>query len=125
MRRTWSRHCWPAGSTGEAARWAGASATWTTSLPTGVGDAGAGRAGSARLDIEHRPDRGFAGRDKSEGKQRTALLVAGLAGLGRIDAAHGRAAQPAAIGLGLGAQTGWTRLIDGAAAPAGRHGRWS
>lgn len=55
----------------------------------------------------------FAKRDKSEEKQRTALLVAGLAGLGRID--------PATVGrlsrqfrLGLGAKTSWTRLIDGA-----------
>lgn len=55
----------------------------------------------------------FADRDQSEGKQRTALLIAGLAGLGRIDAAtagrlNGR------YRLGLRAQTSWTRLIDGA-----------
>lgn len=55
----------------------------------------------------------FASRDQSEGKQRTALLVAGLAGLGRIDArAAGRLNRE--FRLGLGAQTGWTRLIDGA-----------
>ena len=55
----------------------------------------------------------FADRDQSEGKQRTALLVAGLAGLGRIDSATAgnlnRAYQ-----LGLAAETGWTRMIDGA-----------
>lgn len=56
----------------------------------------------------------FADRDKSAGRRRTGLLVAGLAGLGRIDAQtagrlNGR------YGLGLGRQTAWTRLIDGAA----------
>jgi len=55
----------------------------------------------------------FADRDRSEGKQRTALLVAGLAGMGRIDASlAGRLNR--AYDLGLGAQTGWTRMIDGA-----------
>ena len=55
----------------------------------------------------------FADRDQSEGKHRTALLVAGLTGLGRIS--------PAAAGrlnskyrLGLQAETNWSRLIDGA-----------
>ena len=33
----------------------------------------------------------FIDRDDSEGKKRSALLVAGLAGLGRIDAGHARA----------------------------------
>ena len=55
----------------------------------------------------------FADRDPSEGKQRTALLVAGLVGLGRIDAVT--AGQLSGeYRLGLGAQTPWTRLIDGA-----------
>ncbi len=55
----------------------------------------------------------FADRDQSEGKQRTALLVAGLAGLGRIDAnVAGRLNQE--YQLGLGVQTGWTAMIDGA-----------
>ena len=55
----------------------------------------------------------FADRDESNGRQRTALLVAGLAGLGRIDArTAGRLNQQ--YRLGLAAQTGWTRLIDGA-----------
>ena len=44
--------------------------------------------------------------------QRTALLVAGLAGLGRIDAATaGRLNRD--YRLGLGVETSWTRLIDG------------
>jgi len=55
----------------------------------------------------------FADRDQSENKQRTALLVAGLAGLGRIDAATaGRLNR--SYQLGLAAETGWTRMIDGA-----------
>ncbi len=55
----------------------------------------------------------FADRDQSEGKQRTALLIAGLVGLGRIDAnTAGRLNRQ--YQLGLGAQTSWTRFIDGA-----------
>lgn len=55
----------------------------------------------------------FAGRDDSEGRHRTALLVAGLAGLGRIDA--NTAGQfNREYRLGLGGETGWTRMIDGA-----------
>ena len=55
----------------------------------------------------------FADRDTSEGKQRTALLIAGLAGLGRIDAATaGQLSRE--YRLGLGGETSWTRLIDGA-----------
>ena len=55
----------------------------------------------------------FADRDQSEGKQRTALLVAGLAGLGRIDAATAGQLNRT-YQLGLAAETGWTRMIDGA-----------
>jgi hypothetical protein len=55
----------------------------------------------------------FADRDQSDDRQRTALLVAGLAGLGRIDAATaGRLNSQ--YRLGLGVETGWTRMIDGA-----------
>lgn len=55
----------------------------------------------------------FADRDQSEGKQRTALLVAGLVGLGRIDAeTAGQLNRD--YRLGLGGETGWTRMIDGA-----------
>lgn len=55
----------------------------------------------------------FADRDDSEGKHRTALLIAGLAGLGRINAQEaGKLSRD--YELGLGAETSWTRLIDGA-----------
>lgn len=56
----------------------------------------------------------FADRDSSTGKHRTALLVAALAGLGRIDAkVAGQLNQK--FGLGLDRRTSWTGLIDGAA----------
>lgn len=53
----------------------------------------------------------FADRDQSEERHRTALLVACLAGLGRIDAdTAGRLNR--SYRLGLGAETSWTRMID-------------
>ncbi len=64
-------------------------------------DLGGGRLGS------------FISRDESAGKQRSALLVAGLAGLGRISgSAAGQLSQR--HGLGLGGRSQWTRMIDGA-----------
>ena len=98
----------------EAARWAPvigdlddqqADAVWAM-LALGAPDAG-----PLGVDVSRIED--FADRDQSEGKQRTALLIAGLAGLGRIDAAEaGRLSRQ--YRLGLGAETNWTRLIDGA-----------
>ncbi len=56
---------------------------------------------------------GFIDRDDSSGHQRSALLVAGLAGLGRISTgAAGKLSQR--YGLGLGGKSEWTRYIDGA-----------
>jgi hypothetical protein len=72
---------------------------------------GAPNGASPGIDASRIED--FADRDQSEGKQRTALLIAGLAGLGRIDAREaGRLSRE--YELGLGAETSWTRLIDGA-----------
>jgi hypothetical protein len=98
----------------EAARWARVlgemddqpgDAVWAM-LALGAPDA-------TSLGIDANRIEDFADRDQSEGKQRTALLVAGLAGLGRIDAATaGRLNRD--YQLGLAAQTGWTKLIDGA-----------
>jgi hypothetical protein len=67
-----------------------------------VADVGTGRIGA------------FIRRDKSPNKVRSALLVAGLAGLGRIstDAAN---SLNRSYGLGLGTTTSWTRMIDAAA----------
>lgn len=98
----------------EAARWARVlgdmddepgDAVWAM-LALGAPDAGPLGIGSSRIEE-------FADRDQSEGKQRTALLIAGLAGLGRIDAnTAGRLNRE--YQLGMGAETGWTRMIDGA-----------
>jgi hypothetical protein len=71
------------------------------------------------LTIDRSRIEDFADRDTSSGKVRTRLLVAGLAGLGRIDAqVAGRLNQQ--YGLGLDRKTGWTGLIDGAAMRASR-----
>ena len=57
----------------------------------------------------------FIRRDQSPDRLRSAFLVAGLAGLGRIstDTANSFNRQ---FGLGLGRTTSWTRIIDSAAA---------
>ncbi len=68
---------------------------------------------TSSLEINASRIEDFADRDQSERKQRTALLVAGLAGLGRIDAAAAGKLNRE-YRLGLRAETGWTRLIDGA-----------
>jgi hypothetical protein len=65
-------------------------------------------AGTSRLS-------GFIGRDKSEGKLRSALLVAGLAGLGRISTDTANSLNRR-YGLGLGQVTSWSKIIDAAAA---------
>jgi hypothetical protein len=56
----------------------------------------------------------FIRRDNSKDKMRSALLIAGLAGLGRLstDAANSINRR---YGLGLGRTTNWTRMIDSAA----------
>ena len=56
----------------------------------------------------------FIRRDKSKDKLRSALLVAGLAGLGRIST-DGANSLNRRYGLGLGRTTGWTRIVDAAA----------
>jgi hypothetical protein len=57
----------------------------------------------------------FIRRDKSPQKVRSALLVAGLAGLGRISTETANSLNRR-YGLGLGATTSWTRSIDDSAA---------
>lgn len=52
--------------------------------------------------------------DKSDDKYRTGLLIAGLAGLNRIDRDTINSLS-SSYELGLGEQTSWTRMIDGAA----------
>ncbi|MBA3730157.1 MAG: hypothetical protein H0W92_05065, partial [Sphingomonas sp.] len=73
-----------------------------------------GMAEPGDLTIDQGRIEDFAKRDTSDGKRRTGLLVAGLAGLGRIDAqVAGRL--NARYRLGLERKTKWTELIDGAA----------
>ena len=69
--------------------------------------------GCVILDLTFSRINAFIGRDDSLGKQRSALLVAGLAGLGRID---GRTAARLSSrhGLGLDHRTGWSEVIDAA-----------
>jgi hypothetical protein len=57
----------------------------------------------------------FIDRDSSENKKRSALLVAGLAGLGRIDE-ETASRLSSRNGLRVGNRTLWTRVIDRAAA---------
>lgn len=103
-----------AGFDRQAARWAGAI--------DGMDDANADKcwamlalgAPEARgIDLRIGRINAFISRDKSAGKQRSALLVAGLAGLGRID---GRTAGRlnSRHGLGIGRRTDWSNMIDAA-----------
>jgi hypothetical protein len=57
---------------------------------------------------------GFIRRDNSPNKVRSAFLVAGLAGLGRISADTANSLNRR-YGLGLGRSTSWTRMIEAAA----------
>ena len=57
---------------------------------------------------------GFISRDQSANKVRSALLVAGLTGLGRISTSTANSLNKR-YDLGLGHSTGWTRIIDSAA----------
>lgn len=66
---------------------------------------------SAGLDLSFGRIAAFIDRDKSPGRQRSALLVAGLAGLGRIDARMAGRLN-SRYDLGLNRRTGWTNLID-------------
>jgi hypothetical protein len=66
------------------------------------------------LDLSFGRINSFISRDKSRGKKRSALLVAGLAGLGRIDGSSADRLNRR-HGLGIGRRTRWTKLIDGSA----------
>jgi hypothetical protein len=57
----------------------------------------------------------FIRRDKSKNHMRSAFLVAGLAGLGRISTDTANSLNRR-YGLGLGRNSSWTRIIDAAAA---------
>ena len=70
---------------------------------------------TAGLDLSFGRINAFVGRDQSPGKKRSALLVAGLAGLGRIDARSADRLNRR-HDLAIGHLTRWTRMIDGSAA---------
>jgi hypothetical protein len=66
------------------------------------------------LDLSVARITGFISRDKSPGKVRSALLVAGLVGVGRINAGAAETLSRR-FELGVGRQSLWTRMIDAAA----------
>ena len=66
------------------------------------------------LDVSYGRITSFIGRDQSRGKHRSALLVAGLAGLGRINE-RSAVSLNQRYRLGLGRASNWTRMIRGAA----------
>ena len=98
----------------EAARWAGA----VDDMDDANGDRcwamlALGAPSARGLDVSAGRIAEFIGRDDSPNRQRSALLVAGLAGLGRIDG--GTAGRlNSRFGLGLGRKTQWSRMIDAA-----------
>lgn len=105
-----------AGLDKEAARWASAvgqmddeyaDQAWAM-LALGAPDGTEIELGTRRISA-------FIDRDESEGKKRSAFLVAGLAGLGRIDQ-QAAARLSSRFGLRIGHRSSWTRIIDRAAA---------
>jgi len=103
-----------AGYDRQAARWAGATAR--------MDDQNADRAWAMlalgapttnNLDLSYGRITSFVDRDKSAGKIRSALLVAGLAGLGRINEQSANSLNKR-YGFGLGMRSSWTNLIDSA-----------
>ena len=76
--------------------------------------------GTRSTDVDVSYDRidAFIGRDGSPGKQRSRLLLGGLAGTGRIDVDTANRLNQQHR-LGLGRNSAWTRLID----DAGRRGQ--
>jgi hypothetical protein len=66
------------------------------------------------LDVSFGRINAFISRDQSRGKKRSGLLVAGLAGLGRIDARSADRLNRR-HGLAIGHRTRWTKMLDGSA----------
>lgn len=103
-----------AGYDAQAGRWAGA----IDDMDDDIGDRcwamlALGAPSTRGLDVSVGRINEFIGRDESPGKQRSALLVASLAGLGRIDSrTAGRLNNR--HGLGLGRKTSWSNMIDAA-----------
>jgi len=70
---------------------------------------------TAGLDLSFGRINSFISRDQSRGKKRSALLVAGLAGLGRLDARSADRLNRR-HGLAIGHRTRWTKMLDSSAA---------
>jgi hypothetical protein len=66
------------------------------------------------MGLANRRLSGFVRRDETANKVRAGLLVAGLAGLGRISTSTANSYNRSNA-LGLGRETSWTRMIDAAA----------
>ncbi len=73
-----------------------------------------GAPNTSSIDISAGRINSFIGRDNSAGKQRSALLVAGLLALNRVDASTANRLN-SRHGLRLARQTSWSRMIDAAA----------
>jgi hypothetical protein len=67
------------------------------------------------VDLSARRINAFIDRDDTDGRKRSALLVAGLVGLGRIDQETATRLSNR-FGLRVGHRSSWTRMIDRAAA---------
>lgn len=72
-----------------------------------------GAPNTSGMDISPGRINTFISRDNSPGKQRSALLVAGLAGLGRIDGATAGRLN-SRHDLGIGGRSAWSNMIDAA-----------
>jgi len=103
-----------AGYDREAAEWAGAIRRMDDEPADACWAMLALAAPSKGIDTSFGRINAFIGRDDSKGRRRSALLVAGLAALGRIDA-RTAARLDSRYDLGLDRPTRWTRMIDGAA----------
>ena len=105
-----------AGFDKEAARWARVAAQMDDQYADQVWAMLAlGAPDGSGVDVSTSRINAFIDRDKTEGHKRSAFLVAGLAGLGRIDqATAGRLS--GRYGLRLDHRSIWTRMIDRSAA---------
>jgi hypothetical protein len=104
-----------AGLDSDAARWADAVAR----MDDGPGDRSwamlaLGAPDGSKVDVSASRVSDFIGRDKSAGKKRSALLVAGLAALGRLDAATASRLN-SRYHLRIERASPWAQMIDAAA----------
>ena len=103
-----------AGFDRQAARWAGAVRRMDDEPADACWAMLALSAPAAGIDTSFGRISAFVGRDDSPGRRRSALLVAGLAAQGRIDA-RTAARLDSRYDLGIDRPTRWTRMIDAAA----------